>query len=74
MGNATPVKLLLTTPRGVSRDYERCFHSLKAPTTRRDVTSGASPAEMEIVISPKAAAVTGVAQNPNTGNSMPGGW
>ena len=37
-----------------------------------DMTSGASPADIEIVISPKAAAVTGVAQNPNTGNPMPG--
>jgi hypothetical protein len=37
-----------------------------------DMTSGASPADMEVVISPKAAAVTGVAQNPDTGNPMPG--
>ena len=37
-----------------------------------DMTSGGSPADIEIVISPKAAAVTGVAQNPNTGNPMPG--
>jgi len=36
-----------------------------------DMTGGASPAEMEIVISPKAAAVTGVAQNPNTGSPTP---
>jgi hypothetical protein len=37
-----------------------------------DMTSGASPADINIVISPKAAAVTGVAQNPNTGNPAPG--
>jgi hypothetical protein len=37
-----------------------------------DMTSGASPADIEIVISPKAAAVTGVVQNPTTGNPMPG--
>lgn len=37
-----------------------------------DMTGGASPADMEVVISPKAAAITGVAQNPNTGNPMPG--
>ena len=37
-----------------------------------DMTGDASPADMEIVISPKAAAVTGVAQNPNTGTPMPG--
>jgi hypothetical protein len=37
-----------------------------------DLTGSASPADIEIVISPKAAAVTGVAQNPNTGNPMPG--
>jgi hypothetical protein len=37
-----------------------------------DLTSGTPPADLEIVISPKAAAVKGVAQNPNTGNPMPG--
>jgi hypothetical protein len=37
-----------------------------------DITSGASPADVEVVISPKAAALTGAAQNPNTGNPMPG--
>jgi hypothetical protein len=37
-----------------------------------DITSGAPPADVEVVISPKAAALTGVAQNPNTGNPMPG--
>jgi hypothetical protein len=37
-----------------------------------DITSGASPADIEIVISLKAAAVSGVAQNPNTGSPTPG--
>jgi hypothetical protein len=37
-----------------------------------DLTGSASPADLEVVISPKAAAVKGVAQNPNTGNPTPG--
>jgi hypothetical protein len=37
-----------------------------------DLTSGAPPAMVEVVISPKAATVTGMVQNPNTGNPTPG--
>ena len=40
--------------------------------TGLDITTGAPPADVEVVISPKGAAVTGVAQNSTTGNPMPG--
>jgi hypothetical protein len=36
-----------------------------------DVTSGVAP-RVDVVIGPNAAAVTGVVQNPNTGNASPG--
>jgi hypothetical protein len=37
-----------------------------------DLTGGAAPDQVEIVVSPKAAAVSGTVQNPKTGNAFPG--
>ena len=74
ISNATPDRYNLFVSGLPSGAYVKAIRSdqVDVLASGLDMTSGASPADIEIVISPKAGAVTGVAQNPNTGNPMPG--
>ena len=74
ISNAAPDRYYLYVGGLPSGAYVKAIRSgqVDVLASGLDMTGDASPADMEVVISPKVAAISGVAQNPNTGNPMPG--
>jgi hypothetical protein len=59
---------IMGLPAGFYVKSVRTEHEADVLLSGLDVSSGVAP-RVEILISPNAAAVTGVVQNPNTGNA-----